>query len=412
MRDKCTKAFCALRNVYGMFLKKLFIPFIIGSFCLSTGCRIGGLSVRTPSSFLDSTQSNRYTYYSYLYSTFPLDDEINVHQLDETTGDLTFVQNLDVSGIMAFPDFLAVHDSAKCLFVAHWTGTGVTSYTIAPTTGIITLADTENTGNNMSGVTISPNGNFLYSPDYQAHGIRGYSINQSDCTITELGSSPFTVDNGALDAETSPLTEVVFSRNGEQVYSLNIGSRDISVMDYNATTGVLSVSSVYETAHGECFVIHPTKDVAYVCHVDGTEEVQTLTLDTTTGEITGLLDSDVIGTSNENPYEIALSIDGNYLYVTNQTNNTEIFVYDVQADGSLNPHATPTYTITGNGTTIRGSSVSHDGKFLAVAYTGTDSLGVWEIGGTGDLTEKTPGSPYTGPGSSKEVLFHRFAVAD
>ncbi len=268
------------------------------------------------------------------------------------------------SGIFATgstPYGMAISPNGSCLYVANMGSfngnNGISAYTIG-TGGSLTAIGPFNTGGMSEGIAISPNGNYLYVTNNGGtnanSSISGYSIGAGG-SLTTIASSPFVTGFG------SQSQWIVISPNGNYLYATNYGN------------------------------------------INGVKGISAFTIGTD-GSLTAIT-SGTFDTGNT-PAGIAISPNGNYLYVTNygSTGATGISAYSIGAGGALTAITSGTF---GTGSAPASVAVSADGNYLYVANmdsTGANGISAYRIGTGGALTAITSGTFATGPSPATIVI--------
>jgi 6-phosphogluconolactonase len=130
--------------------------------------------------------------------------------------------------------------------------------------------------------------------------------------------------------------------------------------------------------------------------VDSSAGVYAYAINRNTGELTAVAGSPF--ETGSIPTSLAFGASGSYLYVAGYSGpvapiNTVISAYSVNSSGALAPLAK--YTVSSELSTVVAA-----GNYLYVAGYYTNSVTVFSIGSTGELTQNVPGSPFatdTGP---------------
>jgi len=192
------------------------------------------------------------------------------------------------------------------------------------------------TGGTTEWVTVSPNGQFLYSSNQNSANLSGYTINSTTGFLT--ATSPTTFPTGVGSSPRG----VTVTPNGQFVYV--------------ALDNAPNPDTVAGFLIGSDGVLNPTAQATI-----------------TTG-----------GTAARG---IAVSPNGQFLYVANSVSNT-VSGFTIGAGGALAAIGAPVST--GLGSSPEGLAVSSNSAFLFVANSGTDGVAVFAIGAGGSLTPAVP----------------------
>ena len=90
------------------------------------------------------------------------------------------------------PESLAVDPAGRFLYAANVTGANeVTSYSITPSSGALTVASTVGSGTFPLNVVIDPAGQFAYVANQNSNDISVYAVNSTTGALTPVPGSPF-----------------------------------------------------------------------------------------------------------------------------------------------------------------------------------------------------------------------------
>ena len=138
------------------------------------------------------------------------------------------------------PSGVAVSPNNAFLYVSNQGSNNVSAYTITAVTGVLVplvsgVGNPFVAGTSPSGVTVSPNGDFLYVSNQGSNNVSAYTITAVTGVLVPLISgvgNPFA-------AGTSP-SGVTVSPNGSFLYVSNQGSNNVSAFTITVGTGVLA----------------------------------------------------------------------------------------------------------------------------------------------------------------------------
>jgi 6-phosphogluconolactonase len=213
------------------------------------------------------------------------------------------------------------------------------------------------------------------------NGLRWYQV----CTCAWLLSSCGGSGNGA-----DPAYAYVANEGTLTTYSINPSTGDL--------TGSVGSPLVLPTSwpFGGTTQIATDPSGQFLYLVDTSAGIYAYAINRNTGALTAVADSPFVGEST--PTSLAFDATGAYLYVAGYDGVSAsvtgvIAAYSVNSSGALAPLAK--YTVSSDLSTVVTA-----GNYLYVAGYYTNSITVFSIGSTGELSENVPGSPFatdTGP---------------
>lgn len=245
----------------------------------------------------------------------------------------------------------------------------VTGLSINSGTGAIGLAGTPTQtgiGSNPYGVTVSPNGNYVYVANNNDNDVAIFRSNAGALTLST------TVPSGGINPQA-----LVFNPAGTFLYVLNAGSNTVTTFAANASTGALTqIGSPVATGanpYGVQTSVTPGGTFLYVANY-GSNSVSAYSLGSNG------LPSPIAGSpfaAGAHPFAVTVNPAGTFAYVANETDNT-VSTYSIDPTyGTLTPVGTPTPT--GTGSNPVGVAVDPSGQYLYVsAYTPGQSNGAIE----------------------------------
>ncbi len=230
---------------------------------------------------------------------------------------------------------------------------------------------------------VDPSGKFLYVTDDASPGhVFGFSINQSDGSLTAIAGSPFAAGAGSQS--------LTFDASGAYVYVTNFDGNSISAYAINSTSGALtelggSPYSVTGTNPNPSQIVS-TGNHLFVANF-GTNVVDVFTIAAGTGALTEGVAGSPFATGT-GPDSLAIDPSGAVIYTANFPASVSAFKVDAST-GVLTP-------VAGNPQAIPVSSyisIDPQGKFLFV--TENTGVGVYPIDlSTGALGSAVAGSPF------------------
>jgi len=292
----------------------------------------------------------------------------------------------------------AAADASEGVYVTNINDAGtVTQYTIGAG-GTLTPDSTATVaaGEDPYGVVVSPNGLYAYVANDDAdvtNGISQYTVGAGGTLIPD--STP------TVDAGNGP-TELLVSPNGLYLYAINLestGTDGLGLSQYTiGSGGMLTPDSIPTVTTGEDpegIAMSPNGQYVYVANGDSSGAGG---LSQYTVGAGGMLTPDSTPTvdAGDTPAQIAVSPNGNYVYVadsgSNGTDGAGVSQYTVGAGGMLTPDSTPTV---GAGDEPSDVAVSPNGEDVYVSNfgstSGADGISQYTIGAGGMLTpDSTP----------------------
>jgi 6-phosphogluconolactonase len=281
------------------------------------------------------------------------------------------------------------------LFVTNNGSNNVSGYTINPSTGGLAAIPGSPFVNVSapSAIAISSNGFFAYAANSRANNVTAFRIG-TDGTLL-LGDSTPAAPNPA-SVGTSPRA-LAISQDSRFLYVANSGSDSVTVFSIG-TAGVLTRvpqttgNSNPVAAGGSAPIAVTTSSPGRFLYVaNSTSNTVTAFQIETSGLLTQVPPAgpgtNPISVSGTGPTALAMSSNGQFLYVTNGASNT-VTAFHVEPSGLLtlvpptgpNPNPAPT-----GGATPNGIAVAPNGSFLYIAN-GEGNVSAFAIGGNGLLT--------------------------
>jgi 6-phosphogluconolactonase len=282
--------------------------------------------------------------------------------------------------------------AASCLFTACDSDLFLSpsTYTVGGTVSGLTgsgLVLQYSAADNLSSLTISANGAFVFAP----HAANGspYSV-----TIQSQPANPAqicTVSNGSGTVAGSDVTNVLVScaQSTRFAYVVNKLSNNISgymIMSTGALTAIAGSPFVSTGSQPDAAWVGPGGNFLYVAN-SASNDLSVFSINTGTGVLSPL--STVI--TGGAPYGIVVDPTGSYLYVSNYSSNN-ISAYAINASsGALTEISGSPFAVGVAPTSLK---TDPNGQFLYVANYGSGSVSVLQLDpGTGALSS-VAGSPF------------------
>ncbi len=289
------------------------------------------------------------------------------------------------------PLAIAISPNGEYLYVVNNNDTtdtgGISGYTIGQGGALTAIAlGTLTTGDEPDGIAISPNGEYLYVTNQGSstgeNGISGYTIGQ--------GGALTAITSGTTMTGDSPI-EIAISPNGDHRYATNSSSTGANgISGYTIGTGgaLTAISSGTTTTAGipADLAFSPNGDYLYVTISSGTTSTDGISAYTigTGGALTAITAGTF--TAGDGPTGIAISPNGDYLYVTNHGQDT-ISGFTIGSGGTLTAFSSEPLT---TGEVPEFIAISPNGDYLYVsnheAADGADGISAYSIGAGGALS--------------------------
>ena len=227
-------------------------------------------------------------------------------------------------------------------------------------------------GNNGFGkAVIDPTGQFLYVINNlgtapPAEGVYGFTINQSNGSLTAIGTPAVPLLSDSSNPVISTPVDVMVDRQGKYLYVVNSGNNTINAYSIDPTSGALTAlsSPTIGTGTAPSFgAIDPSNTHLYVANT-GDNSVSVFKLDPSTGILTsGGADTSVTGATFL--LNVAVDPTGKYLYALDSalTAGNNLYAYVLNTDGTLPATAAASYP---TGVGPFGISIDASGTVLAV----------------------------------------------
>lgn len=246
---------------------------------------------------------------------------------------LTFIERYPTNG--KAPAHISVHPSGKLVFASNYVGGVTRVYQRKADDSLEPFQEMEYSGSgphpNQNGshphmMKVSPDGNYLFTPDLGADKIYGYEIHAE-------------TENKALNPTAQKFVEVApgsgprhmdFHPSLNIAYVMNELNSTVSVFDYDPETGSLTEKQVITTLPDDFdewnstadIHVHPNGKFLYASN-RGHNTIASYSINTDTGELTFLEHTPTEGAI---PRNFNIHPDGTKLYVANQdTDNITIF---------------------------------------------------------------------------------------
>ncbi|MEJ2462053.1 MAG: beta-propeller fold lactonase family protein [Candidatus Thiodiazotropha sp.] len=291
---------------------------------------------------------------------------------------------------------------ARFAYVANF-GDDTVSVLIADnTTGRLMHHGYVQTGDGPTDLVIDPSGQFAYTLNGNSTDISLFTV---DSLSGELVAADCNQSTGSLDTCSTGGTPVsmAFEPNGQFAYVVNQTSNNLTAHAKDTVTGALSDVAtqppVDVTADGGDtpvkLRVHPNGGFLYVAY-DATDNVGVYQIDAIDGTLTHVTGSPVAsgGTAAS---DIAITPNGQYAYVANQSG--EIGVFTIDGSGLLVPNGSP--LLAGGAPTPYALAIESSGRWLyMLSQEVSGSVSLFEIQSDGTLVQRDCGTSQTCPAGS------------
>ncbi len=253
----------------------------------------------------------------FLYAAIPTSDQIVAFREDPNSGILT---QLAVSPITAGPSVqsLVIHPSSKFLYAANAGEGDVSLYTISPSGALTESVARTPVGADPTVLAMDPSGNYLYVANSGGSSVSVLLINQTDgtlSTVTQPSGPTVPLGITPINIQVSPEGFLYVTGAGQAAGYIEVFSLSQGILTpLNPTSFFFTGINPYGLA------ISPNGSFLYTGNnIDNSISEFTIDTSTTPGSLTQLANSP-IGQQSGTTTPVALAIDktGNYLYVANQ----------------------------------------------------------------------------------------------
>ncbi len=244
-------------------------------------------------------------------------------------------------------------------------------------------------GTGASGMAADSTGKFLYVANSGSNNISAFGVDASG-NLTLLSGSPFAAGNAPMSLALSPSNNFLFASSS---------SAEISVFAVGSNGGLTAIAgSPFATSGGSSswLAMHPSGQFLFAVTNNNSIAAFTISSNGSLSEVSGSPFS--VGHS---PQEIAITPNGQFLYVSNLQDNTVSGFSINQTTGSLSPVS---------GSPFQGFSaplgVSTDalGSFLFVANSGASGLSAFTIDQTSGALSAVAGSPFASVATPQQLV--------
>lgn len=324
---------------------------------------------------------------------------ISAYAANAAGGALTFLAKYPTT---AGPLQVIVHPSGNYLYVID-SASDVQLFDINPVTGTVTAAkDAHNNplvypagaGNATDKGVIDPTGSFLYVVNGTDNAVYGFTISQTDGSLTAVAGTKFAV--GAAPSD------VLIDHTGTYLYVINSGDADISGFTITPLTGVLVANNAATPPYTPTSLnapnygtIDPTNTYLYVPTGDNNVSSFQITSNgqlSTPGTVSPVTGADSLT-------NIVIDPSDKYIYVVdNGISPSNIYAFQVGTGGAFgSPIGGTPPTAVPAGSASFGMTIDPTSTLLAVDNQFSDTISLFSIGSNGALTPLVPASTGAAP---------------
>lgn len=304
------------------------------------------------------------------------------------------------------PSAIAI-DAGKFAYVANYNSNSLSAFSIA--NGVFSAlpdvdagtAGTQTsiaTGTTPDAVVVHPSGKFVYVANHgsgtSAGSISAYSIDASGA-LSAIDADQAAGNQATIATQNGPRA-LVIDPTGAYLYVANESSNTISAYSINQTTGALiSIGTPLATGTTPYSIaMNPAGPYLYVANSGSSSDISAYTRNSTNGTLSPLTMGQgtmPVGT-NIGPHSIVVDPAGTYAYVvaTNSPTSAQVWAYSIDTGGLL---ATPTGTYTfAAGISPYAITLDSTGSYAYVANRGSNDVSVFSVS-NGQLVPITCGAP-------------------
>ncbi len=244
--------------------------------------------------------------------------EIIVFEINRDSGALLEKQVLPL-GEGVFPFGLTIHPNGNFLYVANWFG-GTYGFSIDTFTGKLAPIPGSpfvNVGSVNVQVEVEPSGNFAYVTNYDSNHVTAYSVNQQTGVLS-IGETTMARSGPRSIAFVMGDKPVEFS--SRFAYLADFDSNSVSIYKVNGKTGMFkSIAKAKTGVAPESIALHPLNRFLYVAN-SKSNSISAFEINQRNGKLKEINGSPF--QTGEGPRSITVDYNGNYLYTTSPKSNT------------------------------------------------------------------------------------------
>ena len=283
----------------------------------------------------------------FLYAANVASGTVSAYRINSTTGALSTVGTPTSSGA-ALPNGLFFHPSGSFLYVTNQGGNSVSAFSVASDGTLTVVSGTPfsaGTATSLNGIVVHPNGNFLYVASMGGTGgVVGYSIDSLTGALSLLPGSPFKNTNGGISNTGDGIT---IHPNGNWLYMGLVGQKRVAAFAIDSVSGTLTgigtpilnnATTGYPDNGGSGANISPDGlyfyGTAFSTNAADPKKVIVYSIDQISGDLTRSSEADAGG----GPNDVRVDTNGLFAYTCNSANSPSVSAYSRNTGtGALTP---------------------------------------------------------------------------
>lgn len=293
---------------------------------------------------------------NFIYSANVTSNTVSVYSINPNTGALVAVGTPVASGSTG-TNGLFFHPTGNFLYASNQSGNSITGFNVASDGTLTIMAGSPfaTTGaTSINGIVVSADGNFLYAASMGGNGgVVGYTIDSVTGALSLIAGSPF---RNTLGGETTnPGDGISIHPNGQWLYMGLVGLRKIAGWNINQTTGVLTPiepailnnsTTGYVDNGGSASTVSLDGrflyGTAFSTNGADAKKIVVYAIDQSTGGLTRSSEA----TTGGGPNDVRLDTNGNFAYTCNSMNSPTVSGFSVdKTTGALTALTPANYTI-------------------------------------------------------------------
>ena len=285
----------------------------------------------------------------FIYAANVNTNTISTYSINPLTGALTAVGTPTAAGAIE-PNGLAFHPALSYLYVSNYGGNSISAFQVSETGQLTAISGSPfsaGTGQKLNGLVISRDGRFLFTAASGStsgtNGVVAYSIDQTSGALNLISGSPFL---NTLGGETSNKGDgISIHPNGKWLYMGLFGSRKMAAWTIDQTTGQLTAleapilnnsTTGYPDDGGSASTVSADGlflySTAYSTNSSNPKKIIIYSINQSTG---GLSRSSEVDTGG-GPNDIRIDTTGRFAYTCNTRNSPSISAYSInKSTGAL-----------------------------------------------------------------------------
>ena len=285
----------------------------------------------------------------------------------------------DIAGAMVMDPL------GKFLFVAGFTSGDVSSFSIAPSTGLLVYDSTalaSAADNRPENITVDPTGTFIYVSNTGMSTVTEYTVNRSNGGLTMGGTVTVPLYSGVQPEDSKP-GGLITDSTGKYLYAPEAGY--MAAYSIDTSTGALTPLTTPYSEGGTCYNLHMDATGKYLYCASGGTGLMIYSIDSSTGAFTGVTEWGYAIPTGQGATDVGVTSNSGYAYVTNRTDQTISLYTDDAATGYLTPMTPSTYPQVGEPYAI---AIDPGGQ-LAYVVLEAEGLEIMTINADGTISDSS-----------------------